>query len=342
MSSQPKKREIKPRTRSPVDRLRARVWYRAVKCCGNWTDYKLDMQFGQKVEATTKDGMLRNRVFGVIGKKGSLPSRGGHHRRAFNLIERVDNHPEFKGTARVIDSPFWELLKLPPGDLEETTSFAAKCLALMGLTRLNGKTALEWMWYAGDEIFRAGRGSLKSTGAGPYEACLNDALAGLPCDLDLLALLGALYREACLSFNPENAEILGVSFRLTLERFCSEQWLEPHGLYLQDLALNRILYGKGDYLPAESDSESSDRLELMSMPSQGLVVALDNPKLKYFLENTATVSVTHKCWMIALMPAEEVGKVDWIEPLSNMERDLIEQIRHKFQLHGKYNVDANT
>ena len=54
-----KQNEQKPLTKKPkvakagrpkqseIDRLRAKVWYRAVKSCGNWSDYKLDMQFGQ-------------------------------------------------------------------------------------------------------------------------------------------------------------------------------------------------------------------------------------------------------------------------------------------------------
>lgn len=130
MPSSPKtsKTKTERRTRSAVERLRAKVWYCAVKRCGNWTDYKLDMQFGQDGGPATKDGALRNRVFGVIGKKGTLPSRGTHHRRTFNLVERVETHPEFKGTAKVIDSPFWELLRLPPRDLEATTFFVTRLL----------------------------------------------------------------------------------------------------------------------------------------------------------------------------------------------------------------------
>ena len=197
----------------------------------------------------------------------------------------------------------------------------------MELTRITGEACIDWMWYANEEIFRADRGSLKSTGADTYEACLSDAVAGLPRDLNLLALFGGLYREACLSFNPENAETLGLLFRLSLEQFCSEPWLASHGAYLEDLAKNRILYGKSEYLPPDSNSSAGSEFELSEIKSRGLVVALRNPKLKYFMENKTEVSLVFKCWMISLMPAEEIDKADWNEPLSDVERYLIKRIK---------------
>lgn len=312
---------------SAIDRLRAKIWYCAVKRCGNWSDYKLDMQFGQDDGPITTGGAARNRVFGVIGKKGTLPSRGGHHRRKYNLIVRVEDHQQFKGTAKVIDSPFWDLLKLPPRDLEATSSFAARCMELMGLTRLSGETALDWTWYANEEICRPGRGSLKSTGASTYEACLDDALSGLPCDLNLLALLGGLYREACLSFNPMNAEILGVFFKLSLKQFSSESWLGSHGQYLENLAMNRILYGKSEYFPSDASSVNGEELIPYEIQSQGFIVARDNPRLISFMENCEDISSALKCWMISQMPDEEIDSVDWNEPLSSFERNLIQRVK---------------
>jgi len=295
---------------SEVDRLRAKIWYCAVKRCGNWTDYKLDMEFGQAEGPIYTNGAGRNRVFGVIGSKGTLPSRGDHHMRKFDLVERVESHLDFKGTSEVIDSPFWDLLKLPPRNLETTSAFVLRCLEKLNLMRLSEKNALDWMWYASDQLFSSNRPSLKSTGAGPFEISLNDATKELQCDLNLIALFGGLYRESCLSFNPANAEILGTFFRLSLEQFCAQPWLGAHGSYLEDLARNRILYGKSEYIPPDARLESPLGLVPSEMQPQGLIVARGNPKLKTFLEKRNDISIALKSWIISKMSEEDIENTD--------------------------------
>lgn len=315
---------------SEVDRLRAKIWYRAVKHCSNWSDYRLDMQFGQEEGPMTLGGAGRNRVFGVIKNKGTLPSRGNHTKRTFDLVNRVENHPQFKGTIDVIDSPFWDLLKLPSRDLEETVNFVSECLERLGLKRVTGDTAIQWMWYDAARLFRTDGPSIKSTGATPYEVSLTNAMAGMPCNLSSIALLGGLYREACLSFNHQNIEILGISFRLALEEFCSQQWLDEQGAILEDLARNRILYGKSDYLPSNRSSGNDAESAPTEIQSRGFIVASQDPLFRSFIATPKEViSSVIKCWSISLMSDEHVNGTPWNEPLTDRERALIQEFKKK-------------
>lgn len=285
---------------SDLQKLRVQLWYHAVKSRGNWTDYRLDMRFGQAEGPIVTDGSGRTRVFSVIRKKASIPCTGNHHHRTFDLVERVESDPNFRGTRSIIRSIFWDLLELPPADLKVSRSFVSTCLEQLNLTRLSDIDALDWVWYMSEELFRVDRGSLKSGGASPYEACLVDATKGLPLDLDLLALFGGLFREACLSCNLKTAEIAQILFCISLEQFCSQQWLGEHAYVLFDLAKNRILYGKKGYFPTTTPTTYTSPVVFDEIESRGFIVAADNPKLNYFRENREEISMAFRYYLSTL------------------------------------------
>jgi hypothetical protein len=64
----------------------------------------------------------------------------------------------------------------------------------------------------------------------------------LPKNLDLLALLGGLFREAYLVCELEISSVLKRLFLAELEKYCAQDWLKDAGDYLNELAERRVLH----------------------------------------------------------------------------------------------------
>ena len=93
---------------------RLQVWYWPVsKLMGPRPDSRLDCRFAYRRELTPSEGKNRRRVFEWIRKMGREPN-GGHPdlRTIEEIIEAVDVHPNFQGTAAIYRSRFWELFLL--------------------------------------------------------------------------------------------------------------------------------------------------------------------------------------------------------------------------------------
>lgn len=266
--------------RSEIDKLRARIWYWTVKSRGNWKDSKLDEQFGS-IDGP-RLGPNRTRVFGQIKKNGVLPRTGQNKSPNFSVVYRVDNHPNFNGTSMVIDSPFWELLENPPSSLEEANQLVQKLLDLHNLTRFSGRSQIEWMMLNASELFNRERNGLYKHGVEPYEASLQDACKDIPTNLNSAALFGALYLESCLSFNIDNAKTLGIYFRIAIEEFCSYDWLGGEAWLLQDIAINRILFGIKNYLPHDGFNQTLPPPRCLNIEAQGFIVSKTHPNLDTF------------------------------------------------------------
>ena len=305
-----------------VERLRVKLWYLNIKHRTGWSDYRLDLEFGQSVEDGKVDGPGRTRVFDVIRKKETLPSRGVHHRRQFDLVARVESHPILHGTQAIIDSFFWELLRLPPRDLDETTRFVEKCLDRLGLARVTGGDSFLWDWLVEPS---SSTGSLKSTGSGPYERTLQRATNGLPSDLDLVALFGGLYREACLDFALENAEIAGILFRLSLENYFAAPWIGSTGALLVDIGINRILHGRIDY--ESSGSGNLRNQPLVASVSQGFIASRSDPLFAEFVANHEAFDTAYKCWVLSIWKPSDMRKL--VTPLTDNEKKIIRELRKR-------------
>lgn len=232
-----------------------KVWYWAVKARGRWCDSDLNIEFIRYLDGTKYIKEEQVHVFEDIRKMGVMPSSGKHRLRDFDLVERVDADPNFSGTARVMNSPFWRLLKAMPGDLQEAIKLADECLCYLGLKRVHGDEALLWLASCDRWQPQAERHGLHKDFVSDFEYLLQRATKHLPIDLDSLTLFGAMYREACLSFRPENAEVLGHYFDISLMEFCSQSWISAVAPELEDIARHRVLYGEKDYLPAEIGSD---------------------------------------------------------------------------------------
>lgn len=272
--------------RSKIVVLQSKLWYLDVRRRCDWSDYRLDLQFGQEEGPGKVKGEARTRVFGALWKRGSLPSRGDHRRRQFDLVARVDSHHLFRGTKATIDSLFWELLCQQPRDVFEMRRFVERCCERLGLRTLTGTDAFIWSWLTSQT---PPEGSLKSTGAGAYEQTLQRATKDLEPSLDLIALYGVLYREACLSFALESAEIAAVYFKLTLAEYFDMPWTNPIGAEIKDIAINRIIHGIADYLPTTSDKDVREQhSRLARAPS--VVVSTSDPLLSELGDHRAALA----------------------------------------------------
>ncbi len=243
-----KKRGAKPK--DFLERLIPKVWYWHVRSRTSWSDSDLDVEFVRRADGDKYIKTERIRTFEAIRKNGRTPSKGTHNLRSFDLVALVDVHPDFSGTASSMNSPFWVLLRAHPRSLDRATQLVERCFSIFKLRRLDTLEEMLWSFDNSDLPLLEKRPEGITKGSmSNFEVKLLPIVKMLPDSLDSLALLGSLYREACLSFNPKNAEILGRYFDKLLIRFCSQPWLNAVASDLEDIARQRILYGDYDYVP---------------------------------------------------------------------------------------------
>lgn len=108
-------------------------------------------------------------------------------------------HPDFHGTAQIYNSPFWELIISGPTIYLDAMNFVAKCLAQTGMRRITESE--DWRVRHGDPyLSKTEPPEHQSRMLRIYTASfLRSALDGRETTLDILALVGRLYREADLA-----------------------------------------------------------------------------------------------------------------------------------------------
>lgn len=230
----------KRRGRPPVgeaDRLRALLWYYAVKARGNWSDYRLSKEFG------ADDGNVaeRPRMFENIRKEARLPATGAYQQRTLGIVDRVERHPGFQGTGAVFHSRYWELLKNPPSDITAAQVFVQDTLKELGLIRLEGRLARIW----DDHINQLGQVAADYLNVDPqqrYLGFLTVALEAQPDHIKRLTLLGGLYREALLVGNKAIFLPLNRLFLDCLMTFCCQPWVSKIALDFYKASHRQILY----------------------------------------------------------------------------------------------------
>lgn len=234
---EPKKRGRPPS--DPVDQLRAKIWYLAVKARGNWSDYRLDIEFVHEPDEQKLNGSDRRRSFERVRRHGIVPSSGTHRLRRYDLIKQVDAHPNFVGTAGYFYSPFWRLMKLQLETPVDLITFVQQCLTACRIHRASGELELV-LDIARKEL--PSKESIRPSRIDIYTASLEMAFADSLINLDALALLGGLYREAYSANALEVALVVKQVLLKSLNEFCSNEWLGNEGRRLFDLAERRLLY----------------------------------------------------------------------------------------------------
>ena len=275
---------------SQTERFRAKVWYWAVRHYSQLLDYGLDMQFGQADGPMKSGGSARNRVFGTI-KNGTVPSRGNHPKRKFDLIERVG--AAYPQTVGYFDSYIWELFNLEPHDLQATNQFLIKCFKTFEVALLKGKSAGIWAHYAhqkqesGFEDLIWNRFKLSS-----FEMSLINTIDAIPNELDALALIGALYRKYHLEFNHPRAEKIKAIFNRHLSVIADSGVFEKCGGTFHALATMAILCGRKGAFPSRKDrSRYGDEESADYYSSGALLVCNKNPSYRYYRKHKKEIAV---------------------------------------------------
>jgi len=235
-----RKRKGRP-AKDPVERLRVTIWYLAVKARKGWSDYRLDQEFAWEEGKTKRSGADRLRIFEGIRYRSTVPSSGNHYRRQFDLILRVDAHPDFSGTAAIFHSPFWTLLKAQYMGLTDACDFVKQQMRKCGVHRPS--EALDHILSAYMHQAARERQISPPSYKDLYATFLDGAIKDLPFDLDLLALIGGMFREAYLVCSLETAAILKKKFLELIEAYAVQPWLSPSaGHDFVDIAERRVLH----------------------------------------------------------------------------------------------------
>ena len=275
---------------SPIERFRAKVWYWAVRHHSKLSDYKLDMLFGQEEGPIAVGGAGRTRVFGVIKNKGTVPSRGKHSKRKFDLIKRVG--VTYPGTVGFFDSLIWELFTLEPYDLKATNQFLNKCFKKHQVALINGKSAGIWAQYAHQQQEYGFEGYFwNRRKQSLFKMSLLNTLDSIPDDLDSLALFGALYRKYHLEFNHIKAEELKDIFKSCLSDIADSKAMVRCGATFKALATMNILCGRKGVFPTRRNRPQYDDEESVQLKSSGtLLVSNLNSAYRFYRKNRSEIS----------------------------------------------------
>jgi len=241
---------------SEIERLKPKFWYWYIKSRTNMNDAELDILFAEDESGRKYSSADRPRIFESIRKNGTTPSDGSHRLRKFNLIDKVDAHPSFSGSKNVFTSPFWDLLQPEPIDLDKNNEILDASLKKLNLIRLN--YGHEYFWDFMDVPFNPNdRQGISPYFISDFEHIFHKAISNIPDNLDLLALIGALYRESCLTFQLENAIVLSRYFQMVSDACLNTEWHNPAGALIWEIAHERIINGNYKYETSMRDKKGS-------------------------------------------------------------------------------------
>lgn len=205
---------------------------------GDASTLSADIEFARD-EGGHKTGTTSHRKpFEGLKKEGTcLPD---------DVIHRLDLDPRFTGIRALSQSLFWKLFDQPITSPATAVGLVDQILATLDFARFS---------VGGEELWiRNNRPTLEiSFDLDPSEFDDSDALAlkslkaivdCRPVRLDVVALLGALYRELHLTHELDAALIVRNWFWELLEEFLSFQLFDEVGDDFKDYAVNRILYGE--------------------------------------------------------------------------------------------------
>lgn len=246
----------------PVQRFRIVAWYLFVKSKGKWSDYKLDITFGLPDALDASENAARPRMFELIRKRGVIPERGLGARRGFDLIELVNQHPNFIGSKAIYDSPFWQLISDTSPTLKSANNFVNRLLKIYDLARIEREYDSNQFY----SFMKIGmplklREYFQMSSSERFNHHFSIALKNLPSDLDRLTLTGALFREAYLGMALEEAEYYKNILKDQYDYLFRDIWLRPLRESLKPLVIKRLIYWSID--PDEKLGGWQDPIDLM-------------------------------------------------------------------------------
>lgn len=240
---------------SEIERLKPKFWYWYIKSRTDLNDAELDVLFAEDENGRKYTTADRPRMFESIRKHGTTPSDGSHRLRRFNLIDKVENYPSFSGSKNIFTSPFWDLLQSNPIYLDKNNEILEASFKRLNLTRLDFDH--KYFWDFMDVPFDSNdRKGISPHLISDFEHIFNLAICNISDNLDLLALIGALYRESCLTFQLENAIVLSRYFEMLADGCLNTEWKNPAGALLWDIAHERVIYGNHNFVTSMRDKNN--------------------------------------------------------------------------------------
>lgn len=267
--------------------LQVKTWLKRVKDClkdgeTEVSAYKLDKLFSQTgwSRQECEKGLPTSKVPTHLSGRFKLIEREWTHIKLnknkpkadkdYDLPSRVNLHPLCHGTHDLYTSAFWDILQAQPLDKDANAAVLEKSLLRLKIKRLRGATAMQLGLGEGPvivqitpevgskpqtvsinekvaiELVHSKRVDISTTIAKTLESSL-DALKG--DTFDVLALYGALYREAFQNFEATNIAVLNPLITKTLFRLNRLSWLGDLYTPLKEIYLHRIINGIGDFEP---------------------------------------------------------------------------------------------
>lgn len=161
-----------------------------------------------------------------------------------SVLSRLEADPVMSGLALHVGSVFWELLENPPVTRGQARSMVNKLLARLNVARAVAGAG------GGNTDHRASSGtSARCDMAGPLERArgtVDGLIAMNPASLDLIALLGALSREAWFCFQADEAAFYGTKFWILLQDLLAQPGIERLDGVLDEYAVDRIVYWRDE------------------------------------------------------------------------------------------------
>lgn len=272
--------EKRRRGRQPrgyAEKLLARTQYAMVKSRSGLSDSKLDVEYARGKYGEKLSPAERAHVFEDAKNRGKpfLP----------DVIKRLSYDPRMNGISAISESPFWGLLDKPPTNRATAQRLVERCLKRLNLLRL--PLTLEEKWLASAKAAETIRSSdAEEVAREQLERLVRDH----PKSLDVIALIGALYREACLSFEPQLASYLGTRFWVLMQDFVAQEGLESLDGDLDMFAIYRIIYDR-----TETDAQRAMNpfgAERLPGSPIGLLLANDDPTVKELLSSIEYAQTT--------------------------------------------------
>jgi hypothetical protein len=228
MATQPARRRGRPQLDLAV-RLRNWGWYWMVRAESQLSDDALDARYVQV------QNIERPRLFFRIRSVGSSPDelRGYHSRRS--IYELVHEDDEFPEARQWFESPIWRFLSdrsLGPSDFSE---FIQSQLRRRGLFR-----AAPADIFPGRAVLGKDEPAFEAGPSAHYRSMLR--LLAADGDINSLAFLSALYREAHDAFESDMVTMLEEVLEGALERFVENLLLPSrYKRCFSQLVVDRIL-----------------------------------------------------------------------------------------------------
>ena len=192
-----------------------------------------DTEFARDEGGYKTGSVARRKPFeGLVREETSLPD---------DVVRRLDRDSRFAGIHALSNSLFWTLFDSTHA-AADAIRLVDQILAAMGLKRLSVGDEEKWIVDNRSSLEQSDPGSADSeTLAWKY---LKAITSRRPVELDVVALLGALYRELHLTHELEAALVVRYWFWEQLEEFLSSPSFDEVSDEFMDYAVNRLLYGE--------------------------------------------------------------------------------------------------